>query len=62
MVAAAILLVIAAGALAASWGPLRNLFAGYRDGPVSTYVLFGVPWLLVAGVAVAVAVRVLRRR
>jgi hypothetical protein len=41
-------------------GPLQNLF-GYRDSPVSTYVLFGLPWLVLAGGAFAVAWRLITR-
>lgn len=47
---AVIFLVLAGGAaLFVAWGPLQNLF-GYRDGSVSTYLLFGLP-LLAAAVA-----------
>ena len=43
-----------------AWGPLQNLF-GYRDSPVSTYLLFGVPLLLAAGLAFLGAWRLLKR-
>jgi hypothetical protein len=43
-----------------AWGPLQNLF-GYRDSPVSTYLLFGLPWLVLAIAAFAVAWRLITR-
>lgn len=61
-VGAAVLVVVAALAAAASWGPLRNLFADYQDSPWWVYVAFGVPCLLAAAVALVAARRLLRRR
>ena len=51
---AAVLVLITLGCAAAflAWGPLQNLF-GYRDSPVSTYLVFGVPWLVLALAAFA---------
>lgn len=60
VVAAVILILLGCGAALISWGPLQNLF-GYRDSPVSTYLLFGLPWLLLAVAAFAVAWRMLTR-
>jgi hypothetical protein len=58
---AAVLLVISGCAAAVfAWGPLQNLF-GYRDSPVSTYLLFGLPLLAVAVVAFATAWRLFTR-
>lgn len=61
-IAAAIALVTL-GCVAAflAWGPLQNLFADYRDSPVSTYLLFGLPLLVVALAAFAGAWRLLSR-
>ena len=59
--AAVILILIACAAALLAWGPLRNLFGGYRDSPVSTYLLVGLPWLLLAVVAFAAALQLLRR-
>jgi hypothetical protein len=58
VVAAVILILLGCGAALMAWGPLQNLF-GYRDSPVSTYLLFGLPWLLLAVAAFAVAWRML---
>jgi hypothetical protein len=40
--------------LAASWGPLNNLFAEYQDSPQSTYLILGLP-LLLLGLALIVS-------
>ncbi len=42
----AILVVLGTLSAATSLGPLRNLFAEYQDSPASTYLLFGLPFLL----------------
>jgi hypothetical protein len=60
--AAALLVVVAMGAAVLSWGALRNLFDDYQDSPTWTYLLFGLPWLVVAGGALAGAVHLKRRR
>ena len=54
MRAASAIVLIALGCAAAfvAWGPLQNLF-GCRDSPVSTYLAFGVPWLVFALAAFA---------
>ena len=58
----AILLALAgAAALVLAWGPLQNLFGGYRDSPVSTYLLFGLPFLVLAALAFAAAWRLISR-
>jgi hypothetical protein len=60
-VAAAIVLVLlGCGAAVVAWGPLQNLF-GYRDSPVSTYLLFGLPWLVLAIAAFGAAWRLITR-
>jgi hypothetical protein len=59
-VAAAIILVLlGCGATFVAWGPLQNLF-GYRDSPVATYLLFGLPWLALAVAAFVAAWRLIR--
>jgi hypothetical protein len=58
--AAVLLVLLGCAAALLAWGPLQNLF-GYRDSPVSTYLLFGLPWLAVAVVAFANAWRLLTR-
>ncbi len=58
--AAVVLIALGCAALLLAWGPLQNLF-GYRDSPVSTYLLFGLPLLLVALAAFAGAWQLLRR-
>ena len=60
VVAAIILILLGCGAVLMAWGPLQNLF-GYRDSPVSTYLLFGLPWLVLAVAAFAVAWRLIAR-
>jgi hypothetical protein len=60
VVAAVILILLGFGAALMSWGPLQNLF-GYRDSPVSTYLLFGLPWLILAVAVFAIAWRMLAR-
>ena len=54
VVAAIGLVLLGCGAAFIAWGPLQNLF-GYRDSPVSTYLLFGLPWLMLAVAAFAAA-------
>jgi hypothetical protein len=59
-VAAAIVLVLlGCGAAFVAWGPLQNLF-GYRDSPVATYLLFGLPWIALAVAAFVAAWRLIR--
>jgi succinate dehydrogenase hydrophobic anchor subunit len=59
--AAALLLVaVVAGLLA--WGALQNLWSDYKDSETSTYLVVGVPALLVALAALYGAVRVARSR
>ena len=62
VLAAALLLLLAAFSAAASWGALSNLVADYQDSSTLTYLLFGVPWLVLAAAAVVLAMRLLRRR
>ena len=59
-VAAITLVLLGCGAAVIAWGPLQNLF-GYRDSPVSTYLLFGLPWLALAVAAFVVAWRLITR-
>jgi hypothetical protein len=51
------------GGVAASlaWGALQNLWSDYKDGETSTYLLIGVPALLVAIAALYGAVQIARR-
>ena len=58
--AAVLLVSLGCAAAVFAWGPLQNLF-GYRDSPVSTYLLFGLPLLAVAVVAFATAWRLFNR-
>jgi len=58
--AGVLLVVLGCAAAVLAWGPLQNLF-GYRDSPVSTYLLFGLPLLVVAVVAFASAWRLFTR-
>ena len=55
------LIALALACVWLSWGPLRNLFADYRDGSVIVYALFGGVFLAMAAAALVVAVRLLRR-
>jgi len=59
-VAAVTLILLGCAAALIAWGPLQNL-VGYRDSPVSTYLLYGLPWLVLAVAAFAVAWRMLTR-
>jgi MFS family permease len=54
VVAAVSLVLLGCVAALIAWGPLQNLF-GYRDSPVSTYLLFGLPWAVLAVAAFAAA-------
>ena len=58
VVAAILLVLVGCAAVLLAWGPLSNLF-GYRDSAVSTYLLFGLPWLALAAAAFALAWRLL---
>jgi len=60
VVAAVMLILLGCAAAFIAWGPLQNL-VGYRDSPVSTYLLYGLPWLVLAVAAFAVAWRMLTR-
>ena len=56
---AIVLVLLGCGAAFVAWGPLQNL-VGYRDSPVATYLLFGLPWLALAVAAFVGAWRLLR--
>jgi hypothetical protein len=58
--AAIVLIVLGCAAVFLAWGPLQNLF-GYRDSPVSTYLAFGVPWIVLAVAAFVIAWRLTSR-
>jgi hypothetical protein len=60
-------IILAAGLLAFgfvallwSWGPLRNVFEEHRDNTVSAYIGFAAIFWVVAAVAFAVAVLLIR--
>ena len=54
VVAAVALVLLGCVAALIAWGLLQNLF-GYRDSPVSTYLLLGLPWVVLAVAAFAAA-------
>ena len=56
------LLLVAVIAALVALGALSNLWSDYQDSPTSTYLMFGVPPLALAAVAVAAAVRIWRDR
>jgi hypothetical protein len=58
---ATLLFLIAAASAVISLGPLHNLWADYRDSPVGTYLVLGLPFLALAIAAAVAGVRVLRR-
>jgi hypothetical protein len=58
--AATLLVLVGCVALVLAWGPLQNLF-GYRDSPIGTYLLFGLPFLAIAAAAFAGVWRILTR-
>ncbi len=60
VIAALLLLLLAAFGALLAWGALSNLFTEHPDSPASTYLLIGVPSLIVAVLAVAGAVRLWR--
>lgn len=60
VVAAIVLVLLGCAAALIAWGPLQNLF-GYRDSPLATYLLFGLPWLVAAVVSFAAAWRLIAR-
>jgi hypothetical protein len=45
----------------ASWGPLQNLFAEYRDGTAVGYLVLGVPLLIVGAILLVVGIQGLIR-
>jgi len=55
-----VLLAVGCCGLLYAWGALQNLF-GYRDSPVSTYLLIGLPSLAVALAAFVAAWRLAKR-
>ena len=57
----AVLIAVAVVAGLLAWGALSNLWADYRDSPTSTYLLYGLPALLVAVAALLQAGRLWRR-
>jgi hypothetical protein len=60
VVAAALVLVAGFAALSA-YGALQNLWADYQDSETSTYLVVGVPLLVVSVAALYCAVRLIRR-
>ena len=56
------LLLFAAVAALVALGALANLWSDYHDGSTSTYLMIGVPALLVAAVAAFAAARIWRDR
>lgn len=60
VIAAIGLFLLGCGAVVIAWGPLQNLF-GHRDSPVTTYLLFGLPWLVLAVAAFALMWRLITR-
>ena len=62
VVATLALVLIAVVAALLSWGALSNLWADYQDSPTSTYLLVGIPPLLIALAAAVGAVRLWQRR
>jgi hypothetical protein len=60
IVAVVLLMLLGCAALLFAWGALRNLF-GYRDSPVSTYLLIGLPCLAIAVGAFRAAWRLVAR-
>ena len=55
-----VLLVVAIAAGLLAWGALSNLWSDYQDSETSTYLLYGVPSLLVALAALFAAARLWR--
>jgi hypothetical protein len=62
LLACALLVALAAGAGMLAVGALSNLWADYRDSPVSTYLIVGLPALAVCALALAAAVLIWRGR
>jgi hypothetical protein len=60
VVAAVALIALGCGAAFVAWGPLQNLF-GYRDSPVATYLILGVPFQVLAIAAFTAAWLLLTR-
>ena len=56
--AAVALVLIGCGAAFVAWGSLQNLF-GYRDSSMLTYLVLGLPWVVLAVGAFVVAWRLL---
>jgi succinate dehydrogenase hydrophobic anchor subunit len=56
----AVLLLVAGVAGMLAWGSLENLWSDYRDSETSTYLLIGIPSVLVALTALYGVARVWR--
>jgi hypothetical protein len=59
---AGLLVLLAAAAIFIAWWPLSNLWADYQDSSTSTYLLVGLPFVMVGLAALVAAASVLRRR
>jgi hypothetical protein len=59
---ACVLLLVALASGSLAWGALSNLWADYKDSPVSTYLSIGLPALAVAAAALVAAVLLFRQR
>jgi hypothetical protein len=52
---------VAAGSAFVAYGPLQNLWSDYQDSPASTYLLYGLPPLVLSIAALVAAIRALRK-
>ena len=59
-IALLVFLAVAFGVIA--FGPLSNLWSDYRDSPISTYLLAGLPPLVLAVSSLVGALLALRRQ
>jgi hypothetical protein len=60
LVASIVLLALAALAGILAWGALQNLFSAYKDSPIATYLLIGLPALAVCIASLYVLTRLWR--
>jgi hypothetical protein len=60
-VKAAAFAVVAAGSAFIAYGPLQNLWSDYQDSPTSTYLLYGLPPLVLSIASLVAAIRALRK-
>ena len=60
LLASVLLIAVAVIAGMFAWGALQNLFSSYKDSPVATYLIIGLPALAVCVASLYLTVRIWR--